>query len=450
MRRKRLLIVNEEDVPLQMIVDDPGDEDYTIVAVGSGEAAVNQLRQNEIDLAIVDLGFHKMSEIETLRRMRETKPALPIVVTTASPSVEAAVEAMKNGASDYLERPLDLSDLERRLERTRSSHLTLSATRRARYQFDDVVGRSRKMRRVFRLIEDISHSDATVLIQGESGTGKEVIARAIHRRSRRAGNAFITANCAAIPETLLESELFGYEKGAFTGALLSRKGRFELAEGGSLLLDEVTEMKPSGQVDLLRVLQEKEFRRVGGSRLIRTDVRIIASSNKNVEEEVARGSFREDLYYRLNVIPIHVSPLRERKEDVPLLIGYFLEKHHKEAKREIRGISEEAVELLSRHDWPGNVRELENVIQRAMVLGKKEHIVSEDLPDTIRRLGTHGDEVCYSVNSSLEDVERSHIKGVLSSNGWNLSRAARILKINRMTLYNKIKKYGFQRPPRAN
>jgi transcriptional regulator with PAS, ATPase and Fis domain len=316
------------------------------------------------------------------------------------------------------------------------------------YAFMNVVGRSAQMRQIFRLIEDISHSDATVLVQGESGTGKEIIARAIHRRSGRSRRPFITANCAAIPETLLESELFGYEKGAFTGALVSRKGRFELAEGGTLLLDEVTEMKPSAQVDLLRVLQEKEFRRVGGSRLIDSDVRIIASSNKDVEEEVEHGNFREDLFYRLNVIPVHIPPLRVRKEDIPFLIDHFLQKHRREAKRKIRGISEETVELLSRYDWPGNVRELENVVLRAMVLGKKEHLVSEDLPDKIRRLGRYSNEVCYPLGSSLEDVEKNYIQGVLNSTGWNVSGTARVLKINRMTLYNKMRKYGFQRPPR--
>jgi transcriptional regulator with PAS, ATPase and Fis domain len=317
------------------------------------------------------------------------------------------------------------------------------------YHFEEIVGKSPDMQRIFRLIGDISHSDATVLVQGESGTGKEIVARAIHRRSGRAHRPFITANCAAIPETLLESELFGYEKGAFTGAQISRKGRFELAEGGTLLLDEVTEMKPSAQVDLLRVLQEKEFRRVGGSRLIDSDVRIIASSNKDVEEEVEHGNFREDLYYRLNVIPVHVPPLRVRKEDIPLLIDHFLKKHLREAKRKIRGVSEKTIELLVSYDWPGNVRELENVIQRAMVLGKKEHLVSDDLPDKIRRFGRYHNEVCYPLGSTLEDVEKNYIHGVLRSTRWNVSEAARMLKINRMTLYNKMRKYGFRRHSRA-
>lgn len=448
-RKTTILIVHEEERGRDIPVDQLSRERYSIVNVNTGEEAINRAREDRIDLAIVDLGLRGMGGIELLHRLKNTSPDLPVIMTTVSPTVETAVQVIKAGACDYLVRPLGLRELEDRIKEViESKMMTAPLKSKERYGFEDMVGKSVEMQRIFRLIEDISHSDATVLIQGESGTGKEVIARAMHRMSTRSNRSFITANCAAIPETLLESELFGYEKGAFTGAIVSRKGRFELAEGGTLFLDEVTEMKPSAQVDLLRVLQEKEFRRVGGSKLIDSDVRIIASSNKSVEEEVEHGNFREDLYYRLNVIPLHVPPLRMRKEDIPFLIDHFLEKHRKEAKRKIRGVSEESIELLMSYDWPGNVRELENVVLRTMVLGKKERIVSEDLPDKIRRLGRRHNEVCYPLSSSLEDVEKNYIYVVLKTTGWNLSRSARILKINRMTLYNRMKKYGFRRQPR--
>lgn len=446
MKRTTILIVNGEKIATDLSMDRLSEERYSIVEVNIGEEAVARVREDKIDLAIVDFGFHEMRGIETLREIKKVNPDLPVITTTISPTVEIAVRVMKDGACDYLTRPLDTQELEHRIkEAVENRKIAAPLQRVEKHSFENMVGKSTAMQRIFRLISDIAHSDATVLIQGESGTGKEVVARAIHQKSTRANRSFITANCAAIAETLLESELFGYEKGAFTGAIISRKGRFELAEGGTLLLDEVTEMKLSAQVDLLRVLQEKEFRRVGGSRLIKSDVRIIASSNKNVEEQVEHGNFREDLYYRLNVIPLHVPPLRNRKEDIPFLIDHFLNKHRIEAKRKIMGISEEAVQLLTSHDWPGNVRELENVVLRAIVLGKKESILSEDLPEKIRRLGGSCNEVCYPLSSSLEDVEKSYISGVLRATGWNLSKSARILKINRMTLYNKIRKYGFRR-----
>jgi len=443
-----ILIVDDPKIRADLHVGRLNGERYRIVSVHTAEEALSRARHGRIDLAIVDLGVPGVGGIELLCRLKHASPDLPVMVTTAAPKLETAVEAMKAGACDYLVRPLKIPELEARVKKVIEDKM-MAAPRRLKgsYRFEDIVGRNAEMQRIFRLIGDISHSDATVLVQGESGTGKEIIARAIHRRSGRSHGPFITANCAAIPETLLESELFGYEKGAFTGAQISRKGRFELAEGGTLLLDEVTEMKPSAQVDLLRVLQEKEFRRVGGSRLIDSDVRIIASSNKDVEEEVEHGNFREDLYYRLNVIPVHVPPLRVRKEDIPLLIDHFLEKHRREAKRKIRGVSEKTIELLLSYDWPGNVRELENVVQRAMVLGKKEHLVSEDLPEKIRRFSTYHDEVCHPLGCSLQEVEKNYIHGVLNSAGWNVSSAARTLKINRMTLYNKMKKYGFRRHP---
>ncbi|MBA7598441.1 Transcriptional regulatory protein ZraR [subsurface metagenome] len=314
-----------------------------------------------------------------------------------------------------------------------------------KYSPKNIVGKSLKMKLIFELIENVADIDSTILIHGESGTGKEVIARAIHQSGSRKDGPFITVNCAAIPENLLESELFGHEKGAFTGAINSKQGRFGLANGGTLYLDEIAEMNLNTQVDLLRVLQEREFRRVGGSKLITVDVRVIASSNKDIEKEVECGNFRQDLYYRLNVIPVNLPSLRERKGDIPFLVQHFINKYKKKARREIKGVSKGARILLINYYWPGNVRELENTIERAIVLGNKEFITLEDLPARIREFNKEKTEICYPLNKPLEDIEKQYITNALSGTNWNISQTAKILKINRMTLYNKIKRYKLTR-----
>ncbi|MCK4352218.1 sigma-54-dependent Fis family transcriptional regulator [candidate division WOR-3 bacterium] len=445
----KILIVDDESVLRETLSDWLQKESYNTETAITGEEAIEKNKNNKFDIAIVDLKLPGIDGIEVLRRLKKMNPEMPVIIITAYASIETAVEAMKQGAYDYFVKPFNLEEvslvIKKIIEHQKliTENIALREQLRERYSFENVIGKSQKMQEIFKLIEAIADSNSTILIQGESGTGKEIIARAIHQRSSRANRPFITVNCAAIPENLLESELFGYEKGAFTGAIQTKKGRFELANGGTLFMDEITDMKPNTQVDLLRVLQEREFRRVGGGKLIPIDVRIITSSNKNIEEEVASGNLREDLYYRLNVISIQLPPLRERREDIPLLVQHFLKKYSKKTNRVIKGMSKEALELFTRYNWPGNVRELENVIERAVILGKDEFLMPNDLPRIIKEVKK--DKPHYPPNKSLGEVEKEYITNVLQETGWNLSKTAKTLKINRTTLYNKIKKYKIKK-----
>jgi DNA-binding NtrC family response regulator len=392
-----------------------------------------------------------MDGIQFLEELKNRKREIPTIMITAYASIETAVLAIKKGAYDYLAKPFNLEELslivKKIVERQNliAENILLKEKLKDKYSYKNIIGRSMRMKQVFELIENVADIDSTVLIQGESGTGKEVIAQAIHEKGSRRDGPFISVNCAAIPENLLESELFGHEKGSFTGAVSSKKGRFELADHGTLFLDEIAEMNLNIQVDLLRVLQSREFRRVGGSKLIRIDVRVIASTNRDLEKEVEKGNFRQDLYYRLNVIPIELPSLRERKEDIPLLIEYFINKYKKKTKRNIEGITEKAQSLLVEYDWPGNVRELENTIERAIVLGKADSIEPANLPEKIRKFAQKKIQVCYPLNRPLGDIEKEYIVQVLSSTNWNITKTANLLKINRMTLYNKLKKYKIAR-----
>ncbi|TES91127.1 MAG: sigma-54-dependent Fis family transcriptional regulator [Candidatus Cloacimonadota bacterium] len=452
-KKPSILIVDNEKIVIKTLSFWLKMEGYRTETATLAEEAFEKCKKRKFNIAIVNLKLPKKDGIWLLQKFNEKKLEIPVIMITNHPSIETAVLSIKKGAYDYLPKPLNFEELgliiNKIIERQTliAENILLREQLKEKYSFKNIIGKSLKMKRIFELIENVADTDSTVLIHGESGTGKEVIARAIHQRGSRREEPFITVNCAAIPDNLLESELFGHEKGAFTGAVSSKKGRFEMANGGTLFLDEIAEMNLNTQVDLLRVLQEREFRRVGGSKLITVDVRVIASSNKKIEKEVERGNFREDLYYRLNVIPLVLPPLRERKGDIPLLIQYFLDKYKKKKKREIRGVSKEGINLLINYNWPGNVRELENTIERIIVLGSGDFMTPKDLPGRIREFAKAKTKICYPINKPLEDIEKEYIKNVLSDTNWNITRAAKVLKINRMTLYNKIKKYNLKRKP---
>lgn len=450
-QKPSILVVDAEKITKKTLSFWLKMEGYITETAITAEEALDKCEDRKFNVAIVDLKLPTKDGIWLLEKLNEIKSKIPVIIITNHPSIETAVQSIKKGAYDYLTKPVNFEELgliiKKIIERQTliAENILLRKQLKDKYSPKNIVGKSLKMKLIFELIENVADIDSTILIHGESGTGKEVIARAIHQSGSRKDGPFITVNCAAIPENLLESELFGHEKGAFTGAINSKQGRFGLANGGTLYLDEIAEMNLNTQVDLLRVLQEREFRRVGGSKLITVDVRVIASSNKDIEKEVECGNFRQDLYYRLNVIPINLPSLRERKGDIPFLVQHFINKYKKKARREIKGVSKGARILLINYYWPGNVRELENTIERAIVLGNKEFITPEDLPARIREFNKEKTEICYPLNKPLEDIEKQYITNALSGTNWNISQTAKILKINRMTLYNKIKKYKLTR-----
>jgi DNA-binding NtrC family response regulator len=415
-----------------------------VTAVPSAEDALDALAGQSFDVALVDIKMPGMDGMELQERIRRADPRISVIVITAFASVDTAVRALKQGAFDYVTKPVDpdeLSHLVRRAlehRRLREENAQLRKTIDKVLIGDTIVGDSPPMRKVLELVEHVAQTDATVLIRGESGTGKEIIARAIHAASKRRYSPMVAVNCGGLPDTLIESELFGHEKGAFTGAQCRRIGKIELADGCTLFLDEVGAVNPKTQVDLLRVLETKELTRIGGTRPIKVDFRIICATNEDLEQAVAQGRFREDLYYRINVFTIDLPPLRERRSDVPALARHFLDRFAAQMDKRITEISPEAMQLLVAHDWPGNVRELSNAIERAMVIGRPPAIRPEDLP--LRRpvqMETSADE-------SLAEMEKRYISAVLQRTDGNVSRAAEILKVDRVTVYNKIKKYGLR------
>ncbi len=446
-----ILIVDDEKIIRKTLSFWLKMEGYHTETATSAEEALEKCETRKFNIAIIDLKLPKMDGIWLLEKFNKRKSKIPVIMVTDHPSIETAVQSIKKGACDYLAKPLNLEELaliiEKIIERQTliDENILLRKQLNDKYGLKNIIGKSLAMKRILELVENVADIDSTILIHGESGTGKEIIAKAIHQSGLRKDGPFITVNCAAIPENLLESELFGHEKGAFTGAVNSKKGRFELANEGTLYLDEIAEMNLNTQVDLLRVLQEREFRRVGGSKLLKLDVRVIASSNRDIEKEIECGNFRQDLYYRLNVIPIDLPPLRERKEDIPRLVHYFINKYKKKTKREIKGVTKETSTLLINYYWPGNVRELENTIERGIVLGSGDFINTDNLPLRIREFAKERTEICYPLNKSLDDIEKEYIKNVLLGTKWNITQSAGLLKINRMTLYNKIKKYKLVR-----
>jgi DNA-binding NtrC family response regulator len=445
-KRVNILVVDDEEIVRESLIDWLREDGYQVEAAEDGLKALEKFKERSWDIALIDLKMPKMDGLELMEKIKESQPEIQVVIITAYATVNTAVQAMKIGAYDYLVKPFnpeELSLLIKRLVESQTLIKEISYLRKElqkQYQFYDLISKSDTMQRVFDLAHTIAKSNSNILILGESGTGKELLARAIHNESLRAPGPFIPVSCVALTETLLESELFGHEKGAFTDAIAQKKGKFELANGGTIFLDEIGDISPKLQLSLLRVLQEREFTRVGGIKPIKVDVRIIAATNRDLKKGVDEGKFRDDLYYRLNVISIELPPLREHKEDVPLLAHHFIEKLNIEMGGKVERMSEEALNLLLEYDWPGNVRELENVIERAMVITKGTSIKAEDLHLSPQVTKTRG-MTPLSGDKTIKAVEKKHISKILMENNWNIQKSAEQLGIDRVTLYNKIKKY---------
>ena len=451
MREKgRILVADDEESHRIMLRAVLQEEGYEVAEAADGPEAIRSVEQEPFDLILLDIRMPGMDGIEALMEVRKISPYVPVLMMTAYASVKTAVEALKAGAFEYLIKPLDIDELKILIEKAlehyhlREENLALKERLGDRFDFSKIIGRSEKMKELFDLLARVAPTDATVLILGESGTGKELVANALHHNSPRAGGPFIKVACAALPETLLESELFGHERGAFTGAVARREGRFWSAHRGSIFLDEVGEMSATTQSKLLRVLQEKEFESLGSTRTIKVDVRVIAATHKDLEKEIREGRFREDLFYRLNVVPVSIPPLRERKDDLPSLAVHFLSLYREKNRKDLKEISPKALDLLIRYDWPGNIRELENCIERAVIVARGEMITPADLPPQIQALsmGKENQGILFPSGISLQEMEKALILKTLEDTGGNRSRAAEILGINRRTLQIKLKEYG--------
>jgi len=451
MQMAHLLIMDDEETERKRISDHLVQRGFSVLAVGSVPEAVNAIRRDRFDVFLTDCNIPGVDALRTSDEARKINPDMAIIIMTAFGTIETAVKAIKAGAYDYLPKPIDLDQLVVLIERISErrdlirENTELKEMLIERYKFDEIVSTSHAMEEVLSMAGRVAASSATVLLRGESGTGKELIAKAVHYQSPRANFPLIKVNCAALPETLLESELFGHEKGAFSGATARRIGRFEAADKGTLFLDEIGELAPGMQVKLLRVLQEHEFERLGGNLTIKTDVRIIAATNRNIEQAIKAGTFREDLYYRLNVVPVVIPPLRERKEDIPALLDHFIKTFSEENKKAITGVALEARDLLMRYSYPGNVRELENIVERSVVLAKRKIITTADLPLHVRTASSEGElrgqTLAGSLNATLDTVERGLILGALKESGSNQTRAAEMLGISERVLRYKLKKY---------
>lgn len=448
MTKKARILVVDDEAPMREALNDWLMEDgYEVGLAESGKDAIAMVIEKGWDVILLDLKMPGMDGIETLRQLKgkEIDTDAEILIMTAYATVDTAIQAMKEGAFDYLVKPFAPDEIEMQIKKIVThrelvlENILLRQKLEERSEYDEIIGKSDAMQKVYDLITQVAPTDSTVLITGESGTGKELIAQAIHGNSQRCYMPFIALSCGALPDSLLESELFGYEKGAFTGAEHTKKGRFEMADKGTLFLDEIGDISLKTQVDLLRVLQQKEFRRLGGQEEVEVDVRILAATNRDLKKGISENKFREDLYYRLNVISIHVPPLRERKEDIPLLVKAFIRKYCLEMNKELVKISPSALKLLMDYNWPGNVRELENVIERALVIGRDKEIVTDDLPFS------HKELVPETTPMSLKLMEKMHIKRILEEMGWNISKTARVLEVDRQTLYNKIQKYKIEK-----
>ena len=448
----KILVVDDDTSHRLMLKATLTDDGYNITEAENGEVAVRKVKQEFFDLIMLDLKMPKMGGIEALNHIKEVNPSIPILIMTAYASVQTAVEALKLGAFDYLIKPLDLDEVKLTLIKTLDYHKLKTENKSLKkrlsieFSFSKIIGNSKKMLELFEVLALAAPSDTTMLILGESGTGKELIVNAIHQNSTRVNKPFIKVNCAALSDNLLESELFGHEKGAFTGAHARRLGRFEQAHGGTLFLDEIGDMSPITQTKILRVLQEGEFERVGGEKTIKVDVRIIAATNKNLEEEVKKNNFRLDLFYRLSVVPVNVPPLRDRKEDIPLLAEYFIKKYAEKNQQHIRKISPQVIDLFMRYSWPGNIRELENVIQRAVILCKEDTLMPEVLPAAFKNLTNiqSHNSVDSLVGLSIKEVEKELILRTLKQTNHNITRTAEILGITRRGLQYKLNELGIK------
>ena len=442
-RKAKVLVVDDEAIIRDSLHDWLTDTGYQVFTAENGPQALEIIQREGLRIVITDLVMPGMDGIELMKSAKEMSSNIEVIIITAYGSIPTAITAMREGAYDYIEKPFCPERAELLIEKLVEhqglikENISLHQKLEERYRFENIIAKSPKMQRVIEVIKVVGKSNATVLITGDTGTGKELVARAIHSQSHRRGKPFVAVSCAALPESLLESELFGHEKGSFTGAYTQKKGKFEVANRGTLFLDEIGEMSANIQVHLLRVLEEKEFTRVGGNELVKVDVRVISATNRDVKQAVANGQFREDLYYRLNVVNIELPPLRQRREDIPLLAQHFLKKFAVENQKEITDFSPEATDFLLKYEWPGNVRELENAIERAVILAKNSCIEVADLSQQ-NLVPTHS----TSPGTNLKQVEKTHIQDVLTETGGNYTKAARVLGISRMTLYNKIKAYG--------
>ncbi len=422
---------------------------HNVVLAEDGQQALDLLEEEEIDLIIADLKMPRVSGEELLRRVVESYPTLPVIILTGHGTIETAVQAMRDGAYDFLTKPVNLDRLSLLVKRALSTrelalqHRALQEEVQQKRQFANIIGKSAEMKRIFDVVRQVAPTRASVLITGESGVGKELIADAVHQMSNRNDKPFVKVHCAALSESLLESELFGHEKGAFTGAVARKRGRFELAHLGSIFLDEIGEIAPTVQIKILRVLQEKTFERVGGEQTLEVDVRIISATNKDLKREIERGTFREDLFYRLNVVNIHIPPLRERKEDIPILVSAFIKEFATENAKQVEGIDAKARALLYTYSWPGNVRELRNSIESAVVMAKGSIITPDDLPPSIAS-DTESNYVRVQLGATLADAEKELIRANLAANNGNKSRTAEVLGIGRKTLHRKLAEYGFE------
>jgi DNA-binding NtrC family response regulator len=440
-----IMVVDDEEIVRDSLSSWLEEDGYNVEAVESGKKALERLPAKTWDLMLVDLKMPGMDGIQLMEEVRKTHPDVLVIIMTAYATVDTAVKAMKTGAYDYFVKPFNPDDISLTIRKIVDHHklvqenLFLRKELKKQYKLRDMISKNEKMLEIFDLARTVAKSSSTVLIQGESGTGKELLARAIHDESPRSEAPFISVSCASLTESLLESELFGHEKGAFTGANAIKRGKLELAQDGTLFLDEIGDISLKLQMDLLRVLEQKEFRRVGGSDLIAINSRVIAATNRDLKSAIEEGRFRADLYYRLNVISIQIPPLRERREDIPLLVDHFVEKFNIEMGKQIRGVSEEAMRTLMDYDWPGNARELRNVIERAMVVAKANVINGCDISLPA------GTGSANQRSKSLDEIEKEHIRLVLSENQWNIVRSAQTLGIDRVTLYNKIKKFDLKK-----
>lgn len=458
MGNEKVLIIDDSPEILTLFSGFLKEEGFEVDISPDGASGISKIEKKFYDIVLTDLRMPGTDGMEVLKYVLENSPDSICIILTGYGTVKNAVEAIKLGAFDYLTKPVKTDEIlltfKRALEyrNLKRENINLRKQLKKKYRFENIIGDNEKMQKVFEIIEKVADSDSTILILGESGTGKELIAKAIHYNSYRREGPFVPVNCAAIPSELLESELFGHEKGAFTNAIRTRIGRFELANGGTMFLDEIGDMSPGLQSKLLRVLQERQFERIGGIKTIRTDIRIIAATHQDLKLAVEQKRFREDLYYRLNVIPVHVPPLRERKSDILLLSHHFLDHFNKSKKKKIKGMTDEAMNLLLQYDWPGNVRELENTIERLVILVDNDIITPPDLPEKFHTLFA----VDYpkeaeipaegiSLDTAVNEFEKKLILQALAKSGWVKNKAARLLNLNRTTLIEKIKRQNLQR-----
>ena len=445
MSSAKILIVDDELIMRESLAGWLQRDGHVVQTAPSGEEALEKLKDSHFDIMLVDIKMEGISGLDVLQQVKESDPDVAVVMITAYGSIPTAIQAMKNGAYDYMLKPFDPNELgvlidkiTRHQEQEREM-LFLREEQKARTRFESMIGQSKPMQDVFDLICDVAPMDSTVLITGETGTGKGLAAKAIHTNSPRCNGPFVTVNCGAMPEHLMETELFGHQKGAFTDAKETKKGRLELAHAGTIFLDEVGEISMRMQIDLLRVLEDRVFYRVGGTQPLEVDFRVIAATNRNLEEAIKEGRFREDLFYRLNVVSVTMPSLSQRKEDIPLLAEHFLQRFVQETNKPIDKIGREAMDEMMLYDWPGNVRELENAMERAVVVGKSREILPEHLPILCH-------EPLHSPrNNSLKEVEKTHILQILTDYDWNIARSAKVLGIDRSTLYSKIKRYGINK-----